>query len=955
MVLLVLLLLIGGLGFAAGIMIRIHKDGRETAVEVPEGSTTRIGADGGVEVELSGTAKTVINPAADWKALQGPWRVRRIEMGNDAETIWQVPGQGAIAIGKIDRLDFGDNYLDLVSLRDGSCQTLVYRIDPAASPKTINIFDQGRSGTPGETFALGNYDVHNSHLFMRLARFLPAVQGDQRPKGLEGKPASGDVLLFLERYRPSKEEQAFLGNWAVAGVVIDGKAVGEQQIRSQTARFGGMYFNFGDFAAARQFGGVWRLEASSQPKTITLFKIITAEQREQFRGLYKFDGDRLTIAYRQGDSPPEKFESKPGSGVTLLVLKRTEPPKRTGGASPSIRLAPGVIPNAQKPQEAPLQFGPVKELVITAKSEHKGNDALDLATGKLLDLPKDFDKWPADKQGKWFADNNVDLFVDVVLSAGTYPVMPQRGQLVPEGLKLAAIANERWDNATDEKLRAALASITPGTAVITPGHADMPVAEVHERRGTTYFDIQWAPPITFAFQTRKGARGILQILRYTEEPRGMRIRYKLVQQPAANPSGLGMSAVNPAAELKALQGRWKVVRVEKGKNGETAWANICEFPLTLDPGTTSRFDFGAESGEPLTIRRRVSYPGPYPGRPGVANSQGFLPAWWSQGFDYRIDPTKEPTTIDILNGPAGHETGAPPRLAALGIYDIQGDEMKLCVTGILAQVVGNQRPKDFSVAPDSGDILFVLKRYKPSEDGKAIQGGWAIVSQTEDGKPASKEQLRYHLPVVGITKDGLPIFSEQYFDRAYWFHNGFVSAGGSIESVPQGPYDLDATKSPKEITIYWFKNGYSVNDVLGIYKFDGDRLTIAYRQNGPRPDKFKSNLRSGVRLLVLERAKPATSSKPVESKKGESRTPPRTTKPLTTTDGKPDKQAVLSLLRKSAARQADVMRSGQVGITSTDNSWRFGMGEKFNASPSTTNMQGKVCFDGYDCYCHRRK
>ncbi len=49
-----LMLFVGGFCFALGIMIRIKKDGQETAIEVPEGSTTRVGADGQVEVALPG-------------------------------------------------------------------------------------------------------------------------------------------------------------------------------------------------------------------------------------------------------------------------------------------------------------------------------------------------------------------------------------------------------------------------------------------------------------------------------------------------------------------------------------------------------------------------------------------------------------------------------------------------------------------------------------------------------------------------------------------------------------------------------------------------------------------------------------------------------------------------------------------------------------------------------------
>jgi RND family efflux transporter MFP subunit len=49
-----MMLFVGGFCFAMGIMIRIKKDGQETAIEVPEGSTTRVGADGQVEVALPG-------------------------------------------------------------------------------------------------------------------------------------------------------------------------------------------------------------------------------------------------------------------------------------------------------------------------------------------------------------------------------------------------------------------------------------------------------------------------------------------------------------------------------------------------------------------------------------------------------------------------------------------------------------------------------------------------------------------------------------------------------------------------------------------------------------------------------------------------------------------------------------------------------------------------------------
>ena len=35
----------------------------------------------------------------------------------------------------------------------------------------------------------------------------------------------------------------------------------------------------------------------------------------------QFEADRLTVALRHGGQRPDKFESTPGSGVTLVVLK----------------------------------------------------------------------------------------------------------------------------------------------------------------------------------------------------------------------------------------------------------------------------------------------------------------------------------------------------------------------------------------------------------------------------------------------------------------------------------------------------------------------------------------------------------------------------------------------------------------------------------------------------------
>ena len=67
---------------------------------------------------------------------------------------------------------------------------------------------------------------------------------------------------------------------------------------------------------------------------------------------------------------------------------------------------------ARQSEESPLQFGPVSERVVNALGEGKGGEALDLAGGKLVDVPKEFTQWFPQQQEKWSAENNVDLVVE---------------------------------------------------------------------------------------------------------------------------------------------------------------------------------------------------------------------------------------------------------------------------------------------------------------------------------------------------------------------------------------------------------------------------------------------------------------------------------------------------------------------------------------------------------------
>jgi len=141
-------------------------------------------------------------------------------------------------------------------------------------------------------------------------------------------------------------------------------------------------------------------------------------------------------------------------------------------------------------------------------------------------------------------------------------------------------------------------------------------------------------------------------------------------------------------------------------------------------------------------------------------------------------------------------------------------------------------------------ILLVPWSLSPAlADDKAVQeelerhqGTWRASTSVYDGQDAAPDIVRS----ITRTVDK---------DHVVWKRDGKSFAGTKIE--------LDPSRDPKAIDVIPDGGQDRGERVLGIYKLEGDRLTICMAAPGqPRPKAFKAEKGSGytLRTFIRERA-----------------------------------------------------------------------------------------------------
>jgi uncharacterized protein (TIGR03067 family) len=121
---------------------------------------------------------------------------------------------------------------------------------------------------------------------------------------------------------------------------------------------------------------------------------------------------------------------------------------------------------------------------------------------------------------------------------------------------------------------------------------------------------------------------------------------------------------------------------------------------------------------------------------------------------------------------------------------------------------------------------------KPPADEHPLIGEWIVDSHVSSGKPLPRLAKQEK---VTITKDR-------------WKVKGVSEAESCLT--------IDPKKDPPTIDVWNPSQGdEKALTAKGIYKLEGDTLTVCYRLNGDRPTKSESPPMSRVYMMTLKRVK----------------------------------------------------------------------------------------------------
>lgn len=146
------------------------------------------------------------------------------------------------------------------------------------------------------------------------------------------------ATLSLQQATPDTPAQRELarqqGTWRAISAVREGKPGPPEVIATITRKVIGDHVTWSRDGKA--FAGTTIvLNPNADPPAIDVLPDGGASRGHRVLGIYKLEGDTLTIAMADADQPrPTSFESPPGARVTVQTFRREPIPAKPGDAPP---------------------------------------------------------------------------------------------------------------------------------------------------------------------------------------------------------------------------------------------------------------------------------------------------------------------------------------------------------------------------------------------------------------------------------------------------------------------------------------------------------------------------------------------------------------------------------------------------------------------------------------------
>jgi uncharacterized protein (TIGR03067 family) len=122
----------------------------------------------------------------------------------------------------------------------------------------------------------------------------------------------------------TKELEKFQGKWVPVSTTIDGEALEEDELKHKSLVFKGEKLT-GMYKDKKRWTASVKIDPSKNPARIDTTAEDGPRKGGTSKGIYKFDGDTLTICFvLDSKDRPTEFASRPGSGTLLIVHKRAK-------------------------------------------------------------------------------------------------------------------------------------------------------------------------------------------------------------------------------------------------------------------------------------------------------------------------------------------------------------------------------------------------------------------------------------------------------------------------------------------------------------------------------------------------------------------------------------------------------------------------------------------------------